>query len=69
MQKLPHTKSSYLIPERKIGFYLLHDKYFTIPYIIDTIPNLPAVRNLPTQAKNNLWVVAINGYETITEKG
>ena len=35
----------------KIGFNLLDDNDFTIPYIINTIQNPPAVHQLPTQAK------------------
>ena len=34
----------------KIGFNLLDDEDFTIPYLIDTIPNSPAGHQLPTQA-------------------
>ena len=32
---------------KKIGFNLLDDGDFTIPYITDTIPNYPAVNQLP----------------------
>ena len=46
---------------KKIGFNLLNDEYFTIPYIIDTIPNYPAGNQLPSQSKRNVWIVAING--------
>ena len=46
---------------KRIGFNLLDDEYFTIPYITDTIPNSPAVNQLPSQAKQNVWIVAING--------
>ena len=35
---------------KKIGFNLFYDEYFTIPYVIDTIPNSPAGHQLPTQA-------------------
>ena len=45
----------------KIGFYLLDDEDFTIHHVIDTIPNSPAGHQLPTQANNNLWIIAING--------
>ena len=45
----------------KIGFNLLYDEYFTIPYITDTIPNSPDGHQLPSQAKRNVWIVAING--------
>ena len=53
----------------KIGFNLLDHEYFTIPYVIYTITNLPAGHKLPTQAKNNLCIVAINGEEPITSQG
>ena len=33
----------------KIVFDLLDEKYFTIPYIIDMIPNSPFVHQLPTK--------------------
>ena len=45
---------------KKIGFNLLDDEDFTIPYITDTIPNSPAGHQLPSQAKRNMWIVAIN---------
>ena len=32
---------------KKVGFNLLDDENFTIPYITDTIPNMPAGRLLP----------------------
>ena len=38
----------------KVGFNLLDDEYFTIPYITDTIPNSPAGHQLPTQDKWNM---------------
>ena len=52
-----------------MGFNLLDDEYFTIPYITDTIPNSPAGNQLPSQAKQNVWIVAINGEEPITAQG
>ena len=51
---------------KKIDFNLLDDEYFTIPYIADTIPNSPAGNQLPSQAKLNVWIVVINGEDTIT---
>ena len=45
----------------KVGFNLLNDEDFTIPYINDTIPNSPAGHQLPSQAKRNLWIIAMNG--------
>ena len=50
----------------KFVFNLLDDEDFTIPYITDTIPNSPAGHQLPTQAKLNVWIVAINGKGPIT---
>ena len=44
----------------KVVFNLLDDEYFTIPYIADTIPNSPAGHQLPSQAKRNGWILAIN---------
>ena len=37
----------------KIGFNLLDDEYFTIPYVTYTRPNLSAVHQISTQAKKN----------------
>ena len=54
---------------KKGGFILLDDEYFTIPYVIETIPNSPASHQLPTQAKRNLWIMDINGEEPITSQG
>ena len=34
---------------KKIGFNLLDDDDFTIPYITDTIPNSPAGHQLPSR--------------------
>ena len=46
---------------KKVGFNLLDDEDFTIPYITDTIPNSPDGHQLPSQAKRSVWIVAING--------
>ena len=54
---------------RKIGFNLLDDEYFTIPYITDTIPNPPAGCQLLTQDKRNVFIVSINVEEHITFQG
>ena len=54
---------------KKFGFSFLDDEEFTIPYITDTIPNFPAGHQLPSQAKQNVWIVAINGEEPITAQG
>ena len=35
----------------KVGFNLLDDEYFIIPYITDTISNSPVVHQLSAQAK------------------
>ena len=59
-----------LLPSgKKIGFNLLDDGYFTIPYVIDTIPNSPALHQLLTQVKKYVWIISINGEETITTQG
>ena len=54
---------------KKFGFNLLGDEYFTILYIIDTIPNSPAGNQLLTRAKQNMWIIAINREEPITDQG
>ena len=46
---------------KQIGFNLLDDKDFTIPYVTDTIPNSSAGSQLPIQAEQILWIIAING--------
>ena len=51
---------------KKVGFNLLDDEDFTIPYVTDTIPNSPSGHQLQTQAKRNVWIVSINGEEPIT---
>ena len=38
----------------RIGFNLFYDEYFTIPYVIYTIPNSPDGHQLKTQAKKNV---------------
>ena len=47
--------------ENKIGFNMLDGNEFTTPYILDTVTNSPSVCKLPTQAKNNVLIVSING--------
>ena len=47
----------------------MDDEDFTIPNITDTIPNLTAGHQLPSQAKQNVWIVAINEEEPITAQG
>ena len=54
---------------KKIGFNLLDDEYFTIPYITDIIPKQPAGHQLPSQAKIKMWIASINGEQTITSQG
>ena len=54
---------------KKIGFNLLDDEDFTIPYITNTIPNSPSGRQLLSQANINVWIVAINGEQPITDQG
>ena len=59
-----------LLPaENGMGFNLLDDKDFTIPYLIYTIPNSPESHKIPTQDKKKLWIIDINGEKTITAKG
>ena len=53
----------------KIGFNSLDDEYFTIPYIIDTIPNSPDDHQLTTQHKRNVWIIYIYREDTITQQG
>ena len=53
----------------KIGFNLLDDEYFTIPFVTKTIPNSPSGHQLPTQDKKNVWIVDTNGEEPITDQG
>ena len=54
---------------KKMGFNSLDDEDFTIPYVIDTIPNSPAGNQLPTQAKKNVCIISINREYTITSQG
>ena len=54
---------------KKIDINLLDDEYFTMTYVIDTIPNSLAGHQLPTQANKKIWVVAINREDTITAEG
>ena len=45
----------------KISFNLLYYDDFTIPYTIDNIKNSPVSHKTPTQAENNVWIIANNG--------
>ena len=54
---------------KKIGFNSLDDEDFTIPYVTDIIPKIPAGHQLTTQAKKNVWIISINGEELITAQG
>ena len=47
----------------------MDDEDFTITYVIDTIPNSPVCHKLPTQAKKNVWIVAIIIEDPITDQG
>ena len=47
----------------------MYNEYFTIPYVIDTIPNSTAVHQLPTQAKKKFCIIAIDGEDPITTQG
>ena len=50
---------------KTISINLLDDEYFTIPYVIYKIPNSTAGHQLLTQAKKNVWIIAINVEEPI----
>ena len=39
---------------KKIGFNLLDNEYFTIPYVTDTIPNSPTSHQFPSHSKINV---------------
>ena len=63
------TYKTGLPPSRKkVGFNLLDDEYFKIPFITDTILNSLAGHQLPAQVKQNVWIISINGEEPITYK-
>ena len=47
----------------------MDDEDFKTPYITDTISNPPAVHQLLTKAKRNVWIVAINEGVPITFQG
>ena len=53
----------------KVGFNLLDDDEFTITYITDKVPSLPAIHQLPTQAKRNVWIITINREDPTTSQG
>ena len=42
---------------------------FTITYILVVIIYSPEVHQLQYQAQNNIWIVEIDGEDTITDKG
>ena len=52
-----------------MGFNLLDNEDFIIPYITDTIPNSTNDHQLPAQAKRNVWIIHINREEPITAQG
>ena len=54
---------------QNIGFNLMGDADFTIPYTIDTILNSLAGNQLMTQDKENVCNIVINAVESITAKG
>ena len=61
------TYDIYLPPTGKdIGFNLLDDEDFTIPYVTDTIKSSPAGHQLKTQDKKKMLIFSINGEEPIT---
>ena len=53
----------------KVGFNSLHDYYFTILYITDTILNSSACHKLTTQAQQNMWIIVINEEDATTAQG
>ena len=53
----------------KVGFNLLYGEDFTIPYITDATLNSSAGHQLPTQAKQNVSIIDINGEEPIKAQG
>ena len=64
------TYEIYLPPSgKKIGFNLLEDEDFTIPYITDKTPNSPAGHQLQTKANQKMWIMAINGEYPTTDQG
>ena len=69
MQPLLYMNLSHLLLGKKIGFNLLNDNEFTIPYILDTITNLPSGNQIKTWSKINVWIISINVEGQITEKG
>ena len=54
---------------KKIGFNLLDNEDFTIPYVTDTIPNSPAGPQLTTQVKKNVCIIYINREVSIIYQG
>ena len=51
---------------KKVGLNLLDDEESKKTYITDTISNSQAFHQLPTQAKQRVWLVSINVDEPIT---
>ena len=51
----------------KVGFNLLDDEDYTIPYITDKTQNPPAGYQPLSQAKRNMWNKDINGKEPNTD--
>ena len=58
-------KYNYLLLETKLVLSLLDNAYFIMSIFINTIPNSPAVHQLPTQSKKNVWINDTNGEESI----
>ena len=54
---------------KKVGFSLLDNEYFTIPYITDSIPNDPSGHHFSTQVKQTVCIILINVDESVTDKG
>ena len=69
MRQLSHMRLSYLPMEIKLVLIYWMMKIFQSLYITDTIPNSPSSHQLISQAKRNVWIIAIIGEEPITAQG
>ena len=58
-----------ILSRKKVVFNILYYEDFTMPYINYTIPNSLVGNQLLTQAKQNLWIISINGEEPIASQG
>ena len=69
IQQRSHIKFSCILYGKKISLTLLDDEDFTIPYVINKTLHSPAVHKILTQAKKKVWIISINGENTITSQG